>query len=380
METDPEVRSAELPESSTHLRFTTRHVSYVLMMLLTSYLACGPMLLAWPFPHQHLSEFQKLMLPTYGVVPGVVVLLFWSAVWGMGFYKDALAKVVAGVFVLIVGLLLYGLVRPAVSSAREPARTTQCRNNLKQISLALNQYHDLNGSFPPAYIADDNGKPMHSWRVLLLPYLDEKNRYDQYHFDEPWDSANNQKLAKRTPGAYACLSTIQGMADDVETSYLAVTGPKTMWSGDKAVTLNDITDGLAKTIMLIELPQRAVNWIEPRDISVDEAVVLLSSLGAQDHERQFFNGHVMSCDNGPGQIRTIPEGLPAEAWSALFTINADDQTEEIKSFENCMISDRFKSYRILAWIGFMILALLPLAWITDPPSEVTAALRFERRR
>ena len=62
-------------------------------------------------------------------------------------------------------MCLMGLLMPAISVAREPARRTQCRNNMHQIALALHAYHQANGCFPPVYIADKNGKPMHSWRV-----------------------------------------------------------------------------------------------------------------------------------------------------------------------------------------------------------------------
>src|SRR5262249_42952585 len=79
------------------------------------------------------------------------------------------------------------------------ARRSQCKNNLKQIGLAMFNYHDAYGCFPPAYIADADGRPMHSWRVLLLPFLDEAARYRKYRFDEPWDGPNNSELATSVP-------------------------------------------------------------------------------------------------------------------------------------------------------------------------------------
>ncbi|MEZ6114117.1 MAG: DUF1559 domain-containing protein [Pirellulaceae bacterium] len=81
---------------------------------------------------------------------------------------------------------------PAVQTAREAARRSQCSSNLKQIELALHNYHDTFKSFPPAYIADANGRPMHSWRVLILPFMEQRELYDQCRFDEPWDGPNNQ--------------------------------------------------------------------------------------------------------------------------------------------------------------------------------------------
>src|SRR4051812_9073955 len=74
---------------------------------------------------------------------------------------------------------------------REASKRTQCKNNLKEIALALHNYHEAYGCFPPAYIADKDGRPMHSWRVLILPYLDEKPLYLKYRFDEPWNGPHN---------------------------------------------------------------------------------------------------------------------------------------------------------------------------------------------
>ena len=81
-----------------------------------------------------------------------------------------IAAVVVGLF--FCGGILIALLLPAVQAAREAARRTQCSNNLKQIGLAMHNYHDVNQQFPPAYIADADGQPMHSWRVLILPYLE----------------------------------------------------------------------------------------------------------------------------------------------------------------------------------------------------------------
>ena len=123
------------------------------------------------------------------------------------------------------------------------------KNNLKQIGLALHNYHDDYGSFPPAYVADEQGKPMHSWRVLLLPYVDHKWLYDQYRFDEPWDGPNNRKLHYISMDAYACPSSSKALGRKPRTDYMAVVGEETAWPGSESVTIPDIQDGTAETIM-----------------------------------------------------------------------------------------------------------------------------------
>lgn len=89
----------------------------------------------------------------------------------------------------VVGLLCLGgggyFLMKGVRSGRDAARRVMCKDNLHQIGIALHNYHEQHGSFPPAYTTDQNGKPLHSWRVLLLPYLDRPNLYQQIRLDEP---------------------------------------------------------------------------------------------------------------------------------------------------------------------------------------------------
>ena len=100
------------------------------------------------------------------------------------------------------------------------------------MGVALLTYHDTYGSFPPAYIADDQGRPMHSWRVLILPYLEEKSLYDRYDFSEPWDGPDNSQLAAEMPKVYRCRSDSCSLSP-TDTSYLAVVGDGTIWPGAK---------------------------------------------------------------------------------------------------------------------------------------------------
>src|SRR5262245_44252816 len=83
----------------------------------------------------------------------------------------------------------------AVRDAREAARRSNCKGELKQIGLALLNYREAYGCFPPPYVADASGRPMHSWRVLILPFIDHAALYREYRFDEPWDGPNNRKLS-----------------------------------------------------------------------------------------------------------------------------------------------------------------------------------------
>ena len=103
--------------------------------------------------------------------------------------------------IAIIGIMAATFL-PAVSSTgrRGPWYwKTHCKNNIKQIALALLMYEQAHGSFPPAYTADADGTPLHSWRVLILPYIEQQRLYDQYDFDEPWDGPNNSQLHGMMP-------------------------------------------------------------------------------------------------------------------------------------------------------------------------------------
>ena len=117
---------------------------------------------------------------------------------------------------------------------RHAGRRAACANNLHEIALALHQYHQANGCFPPAYIADKSGKPMHSWRILILPFLDRNDLYKAYDFSEPWNGPNNKKLLATRPNVFACPSDPSvGRGGATQTSYVAVVGSGAAWAGEK---------------------------------------------------------------------------------------------------------------------------------------------------
>ncbi len=167
-------------------------------------------------------------------------------------------------------LLLVALLLPTYSSARAPARTSQCTNNMKQIALALYGYHDAYGCFPPAYVADEGGQPMHSWRVLILPFFEQATLYNQYRFDEAWDGPNNRRLADSIPYGFNCPSEPDGRS--AYTNYVLITGEGTAWADGRAPSLGDFTDGPAKTIMVVEVADSGIHWMEPRDLTLDQAM------------------------------------------------------------------------------------------------------------
>jgi Protein of unknown function (DUF1559) len=152
----------------------------------------------------------------------------------------------------------------AVGSAREAARRSQCSCNYCQILLALHNYHSQYNVFPPAYIADANGRPMHSWRVLILPFLEQTPLYNRYNFAEPWNGPNNVTLLNSMPSIFVCPSRYSNPTN--LTSYLAVTGPGTMFPGARSLKLDDVTDGTSNTLVIVEVDNVNVPWTAPTDL------------------------------------------------------------------------------------------------------------------
>jgi hypothetical protein len=195
----------------------------------------------------------------------VLIGPLWGAVAFLSLCRHRRTAFVVGLLVWLLSASCLSSWNAALLAARSSARPSVCVNNLKQIALALSQYEDRYGSLPPAYIPDTQGKPMHSWRVLILPFLECESLYKQYDFNEPWDGPNNRKLHDTMPPEYSCPSDThrkQGM-----TSYVAVTGEGTVWPGSRPMKSSDIRDGPDKTILVVEMANSGINWMEPKDLS-----------------------------------------------------------------------------------------------------------------
>jgi len=160
------------------------------------------------------------------------------------------------------------LLVPISRAIRDSAQTAQCTSHLKQIGLAMHNYHNIWNSFPPAFAADKTGRPLWSWRVALLPYLgnDGAAIYSRFRLGEPWDSPHNVKLLARMPSVYACPA--EAALPPGETTYQVVVGPGTVFPGATAVKIEEIPDGTSTTILVGEAPT-SVPWTKPQDLPFD---------------------------------------------------------------------------------------------------------------
>lgn len=230
--------------------------------------------------------------------------------------------VVAGslVVMLFCGGILVALLLPAIQAAREAANRTVCMNNTKQIAAALLNYESAYGSFPPAFVADENGRPMHSWRVLILPFIEEEGLYSQYDFDKPWDSPENLALADFMPSVYMCPSNPG--SDITLTSYLAITGPGTAFPGNRSTRMKDFLDGMHKSILVIEAADKGVNWLEPTDLDVSRMTFRPGS-GPGDPSSSHSGGIVIT-GFADGHVDTIHDDVDPAVFQAMTTIAGND--------------------------------------------------------
>ncbi len=208
--------------------------------------------------------------------------------------------------------ILVALLLPAVQAAREAARKIQSRNNLKQIGLAMHNYAQVHKTFPPAYSVDKDGKPLLSWRVLILPYLEgEGDRlYKQFHLDEPWDSEHNKALIGQMPMVY--LSPNSALAGQGKTNYLTPRNERSIFPGTEAIGFAKIRDGTSNTIITLEVPDSsAVVWTKPDDFQYDEDNPLKGLAGMRPHG--FLAGFA------DGSVQTISSMIDLTVLKALFT-------------------------------------------------------------
>jgi prepilin-type processing-associated H-X9-DG protein len=233
-----------------------------------------------------------------------------------GWVVALIVALVALPVLVACGGVLVALLLPAIQAARGAARQAACANNLKMITVALQAYHNEHGSFPPAYSVDENGKPMHSWRVLILPHLGEDALYRQFKLDEPWDSPHNQALANRMPAVFRCQADRD--AQTGETSYLMIVGPGTVADGPKAHSIDDISDGLSSTIIVTESCGSGVNWLEPRDCDVQNQTFLVNS-GTQQGFESDHAGKV-NVAFGDGSVRALSDDTDPNELKAMTTI------------------------------------------------------------
>lgn len=242
----------------------------------------------------------------------------------------------AGIILGVAGNLVILPVLLAVQNVLEAAAKTQTANHLKQILLAMHVYHDVHKRLPPAVIYDQNGRPLYSWRVLILPYIEQGSLYKQFKLDEPWDSPNNKRLLQFRPPQYAHPGSAN--QDPTLTFFQVFDGPAGDGTGPRAIYVSnpppkhvfhrpepffhrtfrftDITDGRSITILVAEAAE-GVPWTKPADLTF-EPNQPLPKLGG--HFRRDFLVGMAS-----GSVRFLDSNrVTEETLRALVTANGGE--------------------------------------------------------
>lgn len=221
---------------------------------------------------------------------------------------------VFGVLFVCGGLLILpALLLPAVQQAREAARRTQCRNNLKMIGLAVHNYHDSFVMFPAAHLNDEEGDPRLSWRVSILPFLDESSRYQSYDFSQAWDGPTNSMLLTPSPHAYICPS-YNGLPSMGSTCYATISGSDTVMGAGECIRIRDIRDGTSNTLMVVEACQLNIPWMKPQDIDEDSVTKIGAPDGISSSHQKGVN--VLFAD---GSVRFLSSETSPELLRAIIT-------------------------------------------------------------
>lgn len=262
-----------------------------------------------------------LLLPTMLLLisAGVTIRLWWM----LPHWKE-LAKFAALAFGLFFIFALV-LLPPDVTS-RPASRRTSCKNNLKQIALAFHNYHDVHNSFPPAAV----GVPEVSWRVSILPFIEESEAEKRYVRAQPWDSVVNQSLQTYRVEVYGCPARPSQFDSTGRflTSYVAPTGAQTVFDSIQGTSFDEITDGTANTLLMLEAAGTEIIWTEPRDVDAVSHWISVNGPGTRrkQSDSMLSSWHVGGAQvaMADGSVRFISNITDPSVLKGLLTIDGDE--------------------------------------------------------
>jgi hypothetical protein len=178
-----------------------------------------------------------------------------------------------GILVPFAGILLGYLIADAAWFARDNSMRGQAASKMREIGAAFNDYDAHVGQLPPVALLDTNGRPLLSWRVLLLPYLGERELFKEFHLDETWDSPHNIALLPRMPHVFRAVQypADERMPEESSTFCQVFTGKGTIFDGTQRRTLAQVADegGTSNVILAIEAGT-PVPWTKPADLEYDD--------------------------------------------------------------------------------------------------------------
>ncbi len=218
----------------------------------------------------------------------------------------------------LMGTMGIGMV-PASMQVRRAARRVEAANNMRQVMLAMHNYHDANGAFPGRFSKNDDDEQLLSWRVHLLPYLEESDLYAEFNLDEPWDSENNKALIEKMP---QCYFHPAARTEEGKTVYVvpqgegsAITDPSDSGT-PKGIGLGQIADGSSNTGVIFEASaENAVVWTQPEDFKWEDIEDPVAALFGD------WDGDGVNIAFGDGSVQFINKEKLREFIDKLITID-----------------------------------------------------------
>lgn len=253
-------------------------------------------------------------------------------------------KVFMAVVAAVVGLAVMVLLVVAVQQTRVAADRERCSDRLERFGLALHNWHDTFGSFPPT------SRDEHSWRVHIYPFVEGSAYYDSYHFDEPWNSEWNRTLEFRRlpekmiaeerdetghlmviPGVSSLASevwqcTLEEDAKSTHTNFLMLVGPGAFGLPDRGRSFDEITDGLSSTIIVAEYAGHDIHWLEPNDFDTETMSFRINDPDKPSIPSHHPGGALVGMADG--SVRWLSNDLPPEVVKAMCTINGGEKIIE----------------------------------------------------
>ncbi len=264
------------------------------------------------------------------VLPGLLTVL--SAVAAVRIWRrsiDGAARLHEGIVIALILLFLISLILSSVT-LREAARRTQCKNNLKQIGLAMHNYHDDHGSFPAAAL----DSPPVSWRISLLPYLEQAAVAEQYDRNQAWDSSQNLALQRKRIQPYECPSRPSQYDSQGRflTSYVVPTSPGAIFDSAGRSPISEIKDGTSNTLLTLEACGTEIIWTDPRDVDSSNGEVSVNGPGPVKgrSSSMISSWHFGGAQAGfaDGSVRYINKDIDAVVLKNLMTKAGGEDTEE----------------------------------------------------
>jgi hypothetical protein len=317
------------------------------------------------------------------------------------FFRGARTASVICILILVVVVINDPDLLP-FSQGRSDQQYITCLKNLFQIAVSLDRYKAAHDSYPPAYQADADGKPLHSWRVLILkpdhlveapenniinptagsPVLEselsdppdvniQKTYGADYDFDEPWNGPNNEKLKFQREQMYCCPkhNGARDPAGAFYTDYFAIVAPESVWPGSEPNSQEYDPKIVSNTVVLVEIPGKKIPWTEPKDVSLDDVLDVFAKSDRSDnanyHRKEygyFYYDHpAINVLTGGDGLYSVPVDLKMspEDLRKLFTVGGFVFSEIENATELKLRWDRIATLAVVG-LSFLALAFLPI--------------------